>query len=129
MDALGRDDEDGVFFHVVERVDFVAFIDAEGPAAEEEEGDVGAERGGDFDEAFEGDALAGELEVAEESCCGVAGAATESAAGGDFFVEVDFDAGADFEFAAEGFDGAEDEIFFDGLLGEACVAVDCERDF
>ena len=34
-----------------------------------------------------------ELEVAEERGCGVAGAAAEAAAGGDFFVEVDFYAG------------------------------------
>jgi hypothetical protein len=90
------DDEDGVSFDVGERVDFVSFIDAEGAAAEEEEGDVGAEGGGDFDEAFEREAFAGELEIAEESSGGVAGTAAEAAAGRDFFVERDFDSGADF---------------------------------
>ena len=57
VDALRGDDEDGVGFDVGERVDFVAFVDAEGAAAEEEEGDVGAERSGDFDQAVERDAL------------------------------------------------------------------------
>ena len=30
VNALGRDDEDGVLFDVSERVDLVAFVDAEG---------------------------------------------------------------------------------------------------
>ena len=76
MDALRRDYKNDVFFDVSERVDFVPLVYAEGAAAEEEEGDVGAERGGDFDEAFEREAFAGELEIAEEGCGGVAGAAT-----------------------------------------------------
>src|SRR6201999_1572465 len=114
---------------VVERVDFVAFVDAEGAAAEEEEGDVGAERSGDFDETLQREVLAGESEVAEQSCGGVAGAAAEAAAGGNFFVEIDLDASFYFKFAAEGVDGAVDEIFFCGFLGEARIAVDGERDF
>ena len=116
VDTLRRYDEDGVFFDVGERINFVAFVDAEGAAAEEEERDVGAERNGDFDQAFEGDAFTRELEITKERSCGVAGAAAESATGGDFFVEVDLDAGVDFQFVTERIDGAIYEIFFDGLL-------------
>jgi len=128
VDALRCDNEDGVFFDVGERVDFVALVYAEGAAAEEEEGDVGAEQGGDFDEALERETFARELEITKEGGCGVAGTASEPATGGDFLVEVDLNAGADFQFAAKRIDRAKNEIFLEWFLREAIIAVNGERD-
>jgi len=81
---LGRYDQDGVLCDVVERVDFVAFIYAESAASEEEKGDVGAERGCNFDQALQRDTLARELKVAKERGGSVAGASAHSATCGNF---------------------------------------------
>lgn len=71
---------------------------------------------------------AGEAEVADKGCGGIAGTAAEPAACGDFFVEGDFDAAAEFgsQFGAESIDGAVDEIFFYGFGGERFIA-ECDE--
>lgn len=49
VDVFGRNDENSARRDVGEGVDFFAAADAEGAAAEEEEGNVGANGGGDLD--------------------------------------------------------------------------------
>src|SRR5271167_1025276 len=96
VDVCGGNDEDGATRNVRQRVDFFAAADAQGAATEEKEGDVGADRGGDLNEGLLGDGRAGEAEIADQGCGGIAGTATEAAACGDFFVEGNFNAATEF---------------------------------
>src|SRR5580698_4555184 len=91
-DARGGDDDDVAVGEIGERVDFVATVDGEGAAAEEEEGDVRAEAAGDADEASERDALFCEAKHGDHRGCGVTGAAAEAAGHGDDFFEARVDA-------------------------------------
>ncbi len=128
MDVAWGDDDEGTAGRVGEGVDFLALANAEGGAAEEEEGDVGSETGSDIEQAGEFEFLARELEIAEQRRGGIAGAAAQAAASGNFLLQEDFDAGANAGFAAQRFDGAVDEIFFEIFPGQGFVAENLQGD-
>jgi hypothetical protein len=130
VDVFGGDNEDGAPGDVGERVDFFAAAYAEGATAEEKEGHVGAQGGGQLDQGLLLDAGTGQAQIADQSGSGIAGATTKTAACWDFLVKGDFDAVAEFgaEFGAKGFNGAVDEIFFDRFGGERFVAKGGEGD-
>lgn len=91
----------------------------------EEEGDVGAEGGAEFEEFFEWDGFVVEGVEAEEGGRGVAGTAAESGAVGDGFFEVDLVGDFGFGFLFEETDGAGDEV---GAVGGDAFLVAGERE-
>src|SRR6266851_533709 len=96
-------------------VDFVAAAAAQGASTEEEEGDVGAERGGNFHQPRGRNGAAKEPQIPEQGRSGIAGTAAEAAPGGNFFAEFDFDAGANREFSSQCVYCRIDQIFADRL--------------
>src|SRR5580698_604814 len=110
-DLSRRDDDDVAVGKIRERIDFVAAIYGEGAAAEKEKGNVGAEAGGDGDQARERNFAFGETHHADQRSGCVAGAAAEAARDGDYFVKVRIDAIGEAEFGAHFVDGAINEIF------------------
>src|SRR5580692_2980600 len=128
MNVFGRDDQERPAGGVRERIDFFALADAQRRSAKKKKGDIGAKAGGNVKKAGSFDLLTGELQIPEERRRRVAGAAAQAASCGDFLLENDFDSRANAGFAAQGTDGAVDQIFFDLFLREGFIAPDLQGD-
>src|SRR6266849_4657148 len=107
-------------------VDFVAAADAQGAPTEEEEGDVGAERGGNFHQPWGRNGAANEAQIPKQGRSSIAGTAAEAAPGGNFFAEFNFDAGANVELPPQCIHGCIDQILADGLQGKGLISLNSE---
>src|SRR5258708_3343431 len=111
---------------VRQRVDFLAFADAQGGSTKQKKWDVGPQAGGDVQKPGCFELLTRELQVAEERRRRVAGATAQSASSRDFLLESDFDARANAAFAAQGVHGAVDEVLLHLFFSERFVALDLQ---
>ncbi len=86
MNVVGGNDEEREGSNIRERVDFVAFADAQTAATEQEERNISTQAGGDLQEAGGIGFLAHELEVAHERGGRVTGASTKATPGRNGFL-------------------------------------------
>src|SRR5258707_10996140 len=121
-------DQQGQTAGVRQRVDFLAFTDAQGGSTKQKKRDVGPQAGGDVQKPGGFEILTRELQVAEERRRRVAGATAQSPSSRDFLLESDFDARANAAFAAQGVHGAVDEVLLQFFFSERFVAMDLQGD-
>src|SRR6202035_3545175 len=93
MNVLWRDDQQRKSRGIRQRIDFLAFANAQCGSAKQEKWDVGPQAGGNIKKTWNFELLTRELQIAQERRCCVAGAPAQSAARRDFFLECDFDTG------------------------------------
>src|ERR1700756_422877 len=118
VDVFRRDDQQSPARGVRQGVDFFTLADAQGSSSKQEKGNVGPEARGNVEKPGSFELLTGELEIAEECRCRVAGTAAEATSGWNLFLEENFNAGSNVRFSAKGIHGAVNEILLHVFFGE-----------